>query len=116
MAQLAVAALDKGWAIVCTPRALPAGREPRHDLGHSCGPECLDAYVLISTYGAFFLDPSNFNSPRTRSSMNQRLLNGIPPCVASWNTTTSCQYSICLMKSMYEYEVIFKNLKKKAVI
>ena len=39
MAQLGVAALDKGWAIVC---------EPRLDLSHSCSPECHDTYVLVS--------------------------------------------------------------------
>ncbi len=46
--QLGVAALDKGWAIACTPRPLPAGREPRLDLSHSCSPECHDIYVLVS--------------------------------------------------------------------
>ncbi len=51
MAQLGVAALDKGWAIACTPRALPAGREPRLDLSHSCSPECHDIYVLVSKIG-----------------------------------------------------------------
>jgi hypothetical protein len=39
MAQLGVAALDKGWAIVC---------EPRLDLSHSCSPECPDTFVLVS--------------------------------------------------------------------
>jgi hypothetical protein len=50
MAQLGVAALDKAWAIACSPRALPAGREPHLDPSHSCSPERLDTYVLISTY------------------------------------------------------------------
>lgn len=40
MAQLDVAALDMGWwTIAC---------EPRLDLSHTCSPECLDTYVLIS--------------------------------------------------------------------
>jgi hypothetical protein len=47
MAQLSVTALDKGLAIACTPRALPAGREPRLDLSHSCSPECRNTYALI---------------------------------------------------------------------
>jgi hypothetical protein len=39
MAQLGVAALDKGWAI--------AG-EPRLDLSHACRPECINIYGLVS--------------------------------------------------------------------
>jgi hypothetical protein len=39
VAQLCVAALDKGWAI--------AG-EPRLDLGHACSPECINIYGLVS--------------------------------------------------------------------
>jgi hypothetical protein len=41
VAQLCVAALDKGWAI--------AG-EPRLDLSHACSPECINIYGLVSTY------------------------------------------------------------------
>jgi hypothetical protein len=40
VAQLCVAALDKGWAI--------AG-EPRLDLSHACSPECINIYGLVST-------------------------------------------------------------------
>ncbi len=36
---LCVATLDKGAAIACTPKALPAGRESRLDQGHVCSPE-----------------------------------------------------------------------------
>jgi hypothetical protein len=39
VAQLCVAALDKGWAI--------AG-EPRLDLSHACSPECINIYGLVS--------------------------------------------------------------------
>jgi hypothetical protein len=42
VAQLGVAALDKGWAIA---------REPRLDLSHACGPECIITYGLVSIYG-----------------------------------------------------------------
>jgi hypothetical protein len=48
MAQLDVAALDKGWAIACKPRL---------DLSHSCSPECLDTYVLVSIYSNNKLSP-----------------------------------------------------------
>jgi hypothetical protein len=41
VAQLCVAALDKGWAI--------AG-EPRLDLSHACSPECINIYGLVSKY------------------------------------------------------------------
>jgi hypothetical protein len=41
VAQLCVAALDKGWAI--------AG-EPRLDLSHACSPECINIYGLVSTW------------------------------------------------------------------
>jgi hypothetical protein len=40
VAQLCVAALDKGWAI--------AG-EPRLDLSHACSPECINIYGLVSS-------------------------------------------------------------------
>jgi hypothetical protein len=39
VAQLCVAALDKGWAI--------AG-ESRLDLSHACSPECINIYGLVS--------------------------------------------------------------------
>jgi hypothetical protein len=42
VAQLCVAALDKGWAI--------AG-EPRLDLSHACSPECINIYGLVSSSG-----------------------------------------------------------------
>jgi hypothetical protein len=41
VAQLGVAALDKGWAI--------AG-EPRLDLSHACSPECINIYGLVSIW------------------------------------------------------------------
>jgi hypothetical protein len=44
VAQLCVAALDKGWAI--------AG-EPRLDLSHACSPECINIYGLVSNYTLF---------------------------------------------------------------
>jgi hypothetical protein len=43
VAQLCVAALDKGWAI--------AG-EPRLDLSHACSPECINIYGLVSIWQA----------------------------------------------------------------
>jgi hypothetical protein len=49
VAQLCVAALDKGWAI--------AG-EPRLDLSHACSPECINIYGLVSIYNAL-LTPHN---------------------------------------------------------
>jgi hypothetical protein len=39
VAQLCVAALDKGWAIAV---------EPRLDLSHACSPECINIYGLVS--------------------------------------------------------------------
>jgi hypothetical protein len=52
VAQLCVAALDKGWAI--------AG-EPRLDLSHACSPECINIYglVSISTYKTEFWHASD---------------------------------------------------------
>jgi hypothetical protein len=44
VAQLCVAALDKGWAI--------AG-EPRLDLSHACSPECINIYGLVSINNLF---------------------------------------------------------------
>jgi hypothetical protein len=41
VAQLGVAALDKGWVI--------AGK-PRLDLSHACGPECVNTYGLVCNY------------------------------------------------------------------
>jgi hypothetical protein len=46
VAQLCVAALDKGWAI--------AG-EPRLDLSHACSPECINIYGLVSMYVACWM-------------------------------------------------------------
>ena len=48
MAQLGVAALDKGWAI--------AG-EPRLDLSHACSPECINTYGLVSITDGLSLSP-----------------------------------------------------------
>jgi hypothetical protein len=41
VAQLGVAALDKGGAIAC---------EPRRDLSHACSPEGINIYGLVSMY------------------------------------------------------------------
>jgi hypothetical protein len=64
VAQLCVAALDKGWAI--------AG-EPRLDLSHACSPECINIYGLVSNSSGA-QDANHHQLPRTYEIVSTILL------------------------------------------
>jgi hypothetical protein len=63
VAQLCVAALDKGWAI--------AG-EPRLDLSHACSPECINIYGLVSNnkVNGYFLSTATTLSKSVHKALN----------------------------------------------